>query len=34
MGGIIQDVLGFVFDDEHVGAYMNTTGSNSIADPS
>lgn len=33
MGGIIQDVLGFVFDDEHVGAYMNTAGTNAIADP-
>lgn len=33
MGGIIQDVLGFVFDDEAVGAYMNTAGTNAIADP-
>jgi len=33
MGGVIQDVLGFVFDDEAVGAYMNTTGSSAIADP-
>lgn len=32
--GIIQDVLGFVFDDEGVGAYLMTTGTNTLADPS
>lgn len=30
----IQDVIGFVFDDEGVGAYLMTTGTNTLADPS
>lgn len=33
MGGINQDVLGFIFDDEAVGAFLNTTGTNTLADP-
>lgn len=32
--GIIADMLGFIFDDEGVGAYLMTTGTNTLADPS
>ena len=31
--GVIQDTLGFVFDDESVGAYLMTAGTNTLADP-
>lgn len=32
--GIIQDMLGFAFDDDGVGAYLMTAGTNTLADPS
>lgn len=32
-GGEIQDMLGFVFDDETIGAYLNTDGSVLLDDP-
>lgn len=32
--GVIADILGFIFDDEDVGAYLMTTGTNTLADPS
>jgi hypothetical protein len=32
--GIIQDMLGFAFDDDDYGAYLMTTGTNTLADPS
>jgi len=31
--GIIQDTLGFVFDDDDEGAYLMTTGTNTLSDP-
>lgn len=31
--GIIADILGFVFDDEQVGAYLMTSGTNTLSDP-
>lgn len=32
--GIIQDVLGFAFDDDGIGAYLMTSGTNLLSDPS
>lgn len=32
--GIIADMLGFIFDDDGVGAYLMTSGTNTLADPS